>query len=74
MSIGKGNGSLSTSLQRKPLHLEDGVIGSVEGLGKFLQIIIWNLHILLGPQPDKHPHKNAFNQLEDFLDIYLVCF
>jgi hypothetical protein len=43
-------------------------------LGEFLQIIIWNLRLLLGPQPDKHLHKNAFNQLEDFLDRYPVCF
>jgi hypothetical protein len=65
MCVGKGNGSLSTSLQRKPLHLEDGVVGSVEGLGEFLQIIVWNLRVLLGSQPDKHSRKNAFNQLKD---------
>jgi hypothetical protein len=37
MCIGKGNGSLSTSLQRKALHLEDGVVGSVEGLVSFFK-------------------------------------
>jgi hypothetical protein len=74
MCIGKRDVTRSTSLQRKPLQLEDGVIISVEDFGEFLQVIDRNLRLLLGPQPDKHPRKNAAHQLKDLLDRYPVCF
>jgi hypothetical protein len=74
MCIGKCNGSLSTSLQRKTFQLEDGVVSSIKGLGEFLQVIFWNLRLLLGPQPDEHPCKNAVHQLKDLLDRYPVYF
>jgi hypothetical protein len=74
MCIGKGDSTLSTSLQRKPLQLEDGVISSIEGFSELLQVIVRNLRLLLGPQPDEHPRKNAGHQLKDLLDRYLVCF
>jgi hypothetical protein len=70
----KCNGPLGTSLLRKALHLKDGVISGVKGLGEILHVIVWHLRLLLGPQPDKNPRKNAVNQLEDFLDGYPVRF
>jgi hypothetical protein len=54
--------------------VKDGVFSGVESLGEFLHIIIWHLRLLLGRQPDKNPHKNAVNQLKDFLDGYPVHF
>jgi hypothetical protein len=74
MGIGKCDSTFSTSLQRKPLQLEDGVISSIEGFGEFLQVTIQNLRLLLGPQPNEHPRQNVANQLKDFLDRYPVCF
>jgi hypothetical protein len=41
--------------------MKDGVVSGVEGLREFLHIIIWHLRLLLGPQPDKNPRKNAVN-------------
>jgi hypothetical protein len=49
MSVGKRNGTFNTSLHRKALQLEKRIVSGVEGLGKILQIIDWNLHILLRP-------------------------
>jgi hypothetical protein len=72
MRICKCNGPLGTSLQGETLHSKYGVIISVEGFGKILQV--WYIGLLLGPQPDKNPRKNAVNQLEDFLDRYPVRF
>jgi hypothetical protein len=43
MCIGKCDSTLSTSLQGKPLQLEDGVVSSIEGFGKFLQVIVGEL-------------------------------
>jgi hypothetical protein len=74
MCIGKCDSTLSTSLQRKPLQLEDGVVSSIEGFSEFLQIIVQNFRLLLGPQPDEHPCKNVVHQLKDLLDRYLVFF
>jgi hypothetical protein len=59
---------------KEAFHLKDGVVSSVEGPSEFLHIIVWNLHLLLGPQPDKDPRKNAVYQLKDFLDRYPVRF
>jgi hypothetical protein len=56
------------------LHKKDRIVGGVKGLGKFLQIILWHLRSLLGPQPDENPRKHAANQLEDFLERNLVRF
>jgi hypothetical protein len=39
-----------------------------------LQVVGRNLCLLLRPQPNKHPRKNAVYQLEDILDRYLACF
>jgi hypothetical protein len=72
MCICKGNGPLGTSLQGETLHSKYGVVICVEGFGKILQV--WYIGLLLGPQPDKNPHKYAVNQLEDFPDRYPVCF
>jgi hypothetical protein len=64
----------STSLQREALHVKDGVFSGVESLGEFLHIIIRHLRLLLGPQPNKNPHKNTVNQLKDFPKGYPVRF
>jgi hypothetical protein len=74
MRIGKRDSTLSTSLQRKPLQLEDGNVSSIEGFSELLQVIVRNLCLLLGPQPDEHPRKNVVHQLKDLLDRYPVCF
>jgi hypothetical protein len=41
--------------------MKDGVVSGVEGRGEFFHVIIWHLRLLLGPQPDKNPLKNAVN-------------
>jgi hypothetical protein len=69
----KCNSTLSATLQREPLQLEGGVFSCVEGLGKFLQVILRNLCFLLRPQPDEQPRQNAANQLKSLLDRYPVC-
>jgi hypothetical protein len=49
MSVGKRNGTFNTSLHRKALKLKKRIRCGVEGLGKILQIIDWNLCFLLWP-------------------------
>jgi hypothetical protein len=56
------------------LHKKDRIIGGVKGLGKLLQVIIWHLRSLLGPQPDENPREHAANQLKDLLDRNPVRF
>jgi hypothetical protein len=43
----KCNSTLSAMLQRKPLQLEGGVFSCVEGLGKFLQVVLRNFCLFL---------------------------
>jgi hypothetical protein len=58
--------------KERPFIVKFGVIIGVEGSGKILQV--WYIGLLLGPQPEKNPCKNAVNQLEDFLDRYPIRF
>jgi hypothetical protein len=64
MSVCKCNGPLGTSLNRTALHKKDRIVGGVKGLGKLLQVIIWHLRSLLGPQPNENPREHTTNQLE----------
>jgi hypothetical protein len=55
------------------LHQKDRVVGGVKRLGKLLQVSLWHLRSLLGPQPNENLHEHATSQLEDLLDRNPVC-
>jgi hypothetical protein len=73
MRIGERNGPLCTSFHGAALHQKNRVVGGVKRFGKPLQVSIWHLRSLLGPQPDKDLRKRAASQFEDLLDRNLVC-
>jgi hypothetical protein len=67
MSISKNDGPLCTPLHGTTLQQENRVLRGVKGLDELLQISIFNANLLLRPQPDEKPCKNAARQSEDLL-------
>jgi hypothetical protein len=55
------------------LHQKNRVVEGVKRLGKPLQVSLWHLRSLLGPQPDEDPRKRVASQFEDLLDRNPVC-
>jgi hypothetical protein len=51
MCIRKCDSTLSTSLQRKPLQLEDGVVSRIKGFGSFFKSLFGTSAFFIGHNP-----------------------